>query len=117
MDRLNATQKSEVKKLTTSRLRANLVDCGVEEETVAQMDRTALLNAWAEIVAVGGEGTSTSATITTPVGAVYDPEVEKQRIALEMEIKLRELALKEKEFEERRRKEELERRKTAQGRD
>jgi transposase InsO family protein len=109
MDRLNATQKSEVKKLTTSRLRANLVDSGVEEETVAQMDRTSLVNAWAEIVAAGGEGTSTSATITTPVGAVYDPEVEKQRIALEMEIKLRELALKEKEFEERRRKEDLER--------
>jgi hypothetical protein len=109
MDRLNATQNSEVKKLTTSRLRASLVDGGVEEETVAQMDRAALLNAWAEIVAAGGEETSTSATITTPVGAVYDPEVEKHRIALEMEIKLRELVLKEKEFEARRVREDLER--------
>jgi hypothetical protein len=109
MDLLNTTQKNEVKKFTTSRLRANLVDGGVKEETVAQMDRAALLNAWAEIVAAGGEGTSTSATITTPVGAVYDPEVEKQRIVLEMEIKLRELALKEKEFAERRRREDLER--------
>jgi hypothetical protein len=100
---VNATQKSEIKKLTTSRLRANLVD---EEETVAQMDRAALLNAWAEIVAAGGEGTSTSATITTHVGDVYDPEVEKKRIALETEKRIERTCVKRKRV----------RRKTAQGR-
>jgi hypothetical protein len=108
MDRLNATQKSDIKELSTSCLRANLVDGGVEEETVVQIDRAALLNAWAEVVAAGGEGTSSSTTTTTTVGIVYDPEVEKQRIALEMEIKYRELASKEKEFEERGRRAEME---------
>jgi hypothetical protein len=56
------------------------------------MDRAALLSAWAEIVAAGRDQTSACDTTATPMGGLYDPEVEKRRISLEMELRLRELA-------------------------
>ena len=108
MDKLNATQRGEIKKLSELRLKANLLEAGVDEETVTQMDRKALSNAWAELVAAGKDKTLAATTATSPLAAGYDPEVEKQRLALEMEVKLKELALKEQEFEEKKRKEEQE---------
>ena len=109
MEKLSTTQRAEIKRLSDLRLRAKLLEAGVDEDAVSQMDRKALSNAWAEIVAAGKDQTSsaTSSIVSPPVA--YDPEVEKHRIARETELRLKELALKEKEFEERIRREEIER--------
>ena len=100
MDKLSASQRTEIKKLTNLRLSAKLLDAGIEEDVVAQMDRPALLNAWAEMVAAGKDKTSGVPAETVLSTRTYDVEVEKQRLELERELRLKEIALREKELEE-----------------
>jgi hypothetical protein len=53
MDRLTKQQQDAAKRLSTDRLRLNLLRLGYEEEDVCARDREALLAAWAELVATG----------------------------------------------------------------
>ena len=53
MDKLSKQQQESVKKMSTERLRLNLLRVGQDEETVLAMDREALLNAWAAHVLAG----------------------------------------------------------------
>ena len=91
------------------KLSAKLLEAGIDEQVIAQMDRNALMNAWAEIVASskekGSGGTASQATSL----ASYNSDVEKRRLEIEMEIKMKELALKGKEYEDRKRREDEER--------
>ena len=85
MDKLSDSQRENIKKMSSERLYSKLVQAGVEEEKVENMDRAARMSAWATLVASGKD--KPSATEVTKVGAPagYDVEIEKQR--LEFEIK------------------------------
>ncbi len=111
MDKLTTNQQTAVKKMTDLKLTAKLLEAGMEEHLVTQMDRNALMNAWAEIIAAGKEKGSVAggASAAANTSTCYNPELEKQRLAFEMELKMKEFALKEKEYEDRRRREEEER--------
>ena len=110
MDKLTTNQQTAVKKMTDLKLAAKLLEAGMEEHLVTQMDRNALMNAWAEIVAAGKEKGSVAggASAAANTSTCYNPELEKQRLAFEMELKMKEFALKEKECEDRKRREEAE---------
>ena len=79
MEKVTETVKADIKKMSDARLISKLSQAGFSSEELETMDRTALMNAWAEIVASGKE---VKAKAPGPVG--YDPEVEKQRLAWEM---------------------------------
>ena len=53
MDKLSTTKQEEVKKLSTVRLTSKLTQAGVSFEQLETMDRSAMMEAWAEIVAAG----------------------------------------------------------------
>ena len=44
MEKLTKQQKENIQKMSTARLTIKLVEAGVPEETVEQMDRTAMLD-------------------------------------------------------------------------
>jgi hypothetical protein len=81
MDMLSEGKQKEVKKMSDARLVSKLTQAGYNAEQIEAMDRVAMMNAWAEIVASGKE---TSAAVGVPSKIGYDPEVEKQRLAWEM---------------------------------
>jgi len=83
MDKLTTSQQNAIKKLSDLMTTAKLLEAGVDEQIVTQMDRNALMNAWAEIVATSKEkGTGgTAAPVTSLTG--YNAEIEKQRLEME----------------------------------
>ena len=74
MDKLPKQQQENVRKMSTDRLRLNLLRAGNEEEAVLAMDRDALLNAWAELVVAGKEKPQAAAGATART-AGYDAEL------------------------------------------
>jgi len=65
MEKLPETQRESIKNMSDDRLRENLRKAGVPDVATANLDRTALQAAWAELVATGRD---------KPVGAtVYRP--------------------------------------------
>ena len=96
MEKLDASKREAIKKMSNIRLMSKLIGAGVDEETIQAVGRPELLAAWAEIVAAGKDEPPIAAR---PMG--YDPELEKQR--LEFEIRKY-----EQEREERRVREEQE---------
>ena len=102
MDKLTTSQQTAIKKLTNLKLMAKLLEAGIDEQVVTQMDRKASMNAWADIVATSKEKGSESTAAQANSLASYNAEVEKLR--LEIEIEMKELALREKEYEDRKRR-------------
>jgi len=90
MDKLTTNQQSAIKKMTDLKLTAKLVEAGMDEQMVTEMDRNALMNAWAEILAAGKD----KAAVASSMSTYYNSELEKQRLAFEMELKMKEFALK-----------------------
>ena len=80
MDKVSQEQAEAIKKASTIRLQQKLLNAGETEEKVATLDRTALMNLWAEYVA-GGKG-EPSPTVATPQ-VTYDPEIERRRLDLQ----------------------------------
>ena len=66
MDKLTTNQQTAIKILSDLKQTAKLLEAGVDEQVVTQMDRNALMTAWADIVATskekGSGGTSTQTT-------------------------------------------------------
>jgi len=97
MESLTLAQKTTVTKSSTERLRLLLLKSGYAEEVVLAWSREQLISKYAELLAQGWD----SAVVTRPV----DPELDKMRLAHEMEMKRMELEAerkrKEKEAEER----------------
>jgi len=85
MDKLKTSQQNAIKKLSDLKITAKLLEAGVDEQVVTQMDRNALMNAWAEIVTTSKEkgtgGTATPGTLLTG----YNAKIEKQRLEIERE--------------------------------
>ena len=55
MDKLTTNQQTAIKRLSDLKLTAELLEAGIDEQVVTQMDRNALMNAWADIVATSKE--------------------------------------------------------------
>ena len=79
MEKLDASKREAIKKMSNIRLMSKLIGAGVDEETIQAMGRPELLAAWAEIVAAGKDEPPIAAR---PMG--YDPELEKQRLEFEI---------------------------------
>jgi len=105
MESLTPAQKTTVTKSSTERLRLLLLKSGYAEEVVLGWSREQLMSKYADLLAQGWD----PVVVTRPV----DPELEKMRLAHEMDLKRMELELerqrnevREKELEaERERKE------------
>ena len=69
--------------MSDSRLVGRLSKAGVYEDEIESMDRTALLNRWAEIVATGGEAGPVKVEAAAAVKVGYDIEWEKQKLQLQ----------------------------------
>jgi hypothetical protein len=82
MEKLNKTRQAEMRKLSDARLIGKLTRAGMSEEKIESMDRTAMLNSWAEIVASGRED-GPSKLEAAAGGVVYDVELERQRLLLQ----------------------------------
>jgi hypothetical protein len=82
MEKLNKAKQAEIRKLSDARLVGKLTRAGMSEEEIESMDRTALLNSWAEIVASGGKD-GPSKPEAAGGGVVYDVELERQRLLLQ----------------------------------
>lgn len=76
MDKLNIAKQAEIKKMSTVRLTTKLTQADFTLEQLETMDRPAMLEAWAEIVAAGKEITITGAK-TAPLNIDRDFEREK----------------------------------------
>lgn len=94
MDKLNAKQQEEVKRMSTERLVIKLTKVGYDEETLASMDRGALMAAFAEHLL------KPSSVVAVSLG---DLELRK------LELKMRERELEAKEAREKKEAEERER--------
>ena len=87
MESLSTEEIGELKKLSTERLKIKLVKYGMDEESVAAMDRAALIEAAAEIKHPAALGTA----VTKPM------EIWQRELALrEQEIELRKIEAAEK---------------------
>jgi len=82
MEKLSKTQVEAIRKCSTERLRLNLLKVGEDEETLLAMDRDALLNVWAAMVAAGRDQPTAAAAAGR--GRVdYDPQLERERFDFE----------------------------------
>lgn len=106
MENLPLEKQTEIKKMSSERLATYLVRAGYDEEGVFNMDRSELLNAWAECVAAGRDNPPETQSTATPtnIAPVRDWDFHKQMLEFEM-LKYRE------EREERKRREEFEKQK------
>ena len=102
MEKLNPQQLQSIQKMSSDRLKMKLSKAGMSEDVVEQMDRPALLEAWAELVLEGKDKPPEVSYPTVPAG--YDPQLERQKWEFQMKQW-------EEEREERRRCEEVEKRK------
>ena len=90
MESLTPAQKTTVTKSSTERLRLLLLKSGYAEEVVLGWSREQLMSKYADLLTQGWD----PAVVTRPV----DPEVEKMRLAHEIELKRIEMVEREKEM-------------------
>ena len=114
MEKLPPETQEDIRKLSTERLIAYLIRAGSDEETIFNMDRPQLFDAWAELVAAGQDKLSNPkiAEVTIQQMNTAGIDLDLQRRMFEFEIRRyeEERRVKEEEREERRRREEEERR-------
>ena len=77
MDKLSTKEQENIRKMSDVRLVSSLTKAGVGQDEIDAMDRTAMLNKWAELVATGADKAPAAAAAAAPV--VYDIEVERER--------------------------------------
>jgi hypothetical protein len=83
MDRLDKTKQAEIRKLSDARLVGQLAKAGVPTEELESLDRTELMNRWAEIVLTGKEAGHVKAEAAATVSVAYDIEWEKQKALMQ----------------------------------
>jgi hypothetical protein len=83
MDRLDKTTQAEIRKLSDARLVGQLAKAGVPTEELESLDRTELMNRWAEIVLAGKEAGHVKAEAAAAVSVAYDIEWEKQKALMQ----------------------------------
>jgi len=81
MDKITAEQQAAIKNMSDVRLISKLANAGVAAEKIEKMDRSALINAWAELVATGQDKHAAEAVAVLP--KTYDPEIETKKLEFE----------------------------------
>jgi len=75
--------------MSTEYLVLKLTKAGLDKETILKMSRDHLMAAWAELVATGKDMPTAAVgakALGIPAASIhYDPELEKQRLAFEMQ--------------------------------
>lgn len=79
MEKLSKAQKELVSKMGQTRLVTKLTEAGYTEDVLDSMDRTAMLNAWAECVASGQDKPKAPS-----YSLGYDVDLERQKLAFEI---------------------------------
>ena len=82
MEKLPSERRAEVKKMSDVKLVAKLQQAGFNPEQLETMDRSALMETWAELILANKDKPPAAAAIKT--GSI-DPDVEKQRLLLDIE--------------------------------
>jgi len=100
MEKLDASQKDAIKKMSSLRLSVKLLEAGFDEAQIQAMDRGQMMAAWAEIVAAGKDKPPTAGVIG------YDPDLERERLRFEIRRYEDQKVKEEKDAEERRAREE-----------
>ena len=77
MDKLGAKELENLKKLSDVRLLSNLAKAGVSQDELDTMDRSVMLNRWAEFIVAGAGKPATTAAVAAPV--TYNVEIGKER--------------------------------------
>ena len=89
METLPPKTQEQIKKMSTEYLVLKLTKAGVDEEAILKMSREQLMAAWAELVATGKDKpvAAVGSKVLGPSASsvYYDPEIEKQRLAFEIQ--------------------------------
>ena len=80
MEKLSDAQSEKVKKMSDVRLITKLGQAGFSTDQLEAMDRPALLNAMAQLVLTGKDGSPAAAA--APVQPMYNAELEKNETSL-----------------------------------
>ena len=83
MEKLPSERRAEVKKMSDVKLAAKLQQAGFTPEQLEPMDRSALMEAWAELI-LANKDKPPAAAAAIKTGSI-DPDVEKQRLLLDIE--------------------------------
>ena len=100
MESLTEGQIESIKKLSTARL-SKLITVGYSEDTLEDMDRNTMLQAWAACVAAGKDKPAAAAVTAavTPTLVAYDVDFEREKLKFEMSKFETERGLKQAEIE------------------
>ena len=88
MDQLGQKEQEKIRKMSDKRLVSLLSQAGVDSDEVEVMDRNAMIDRWAKLVAAGGGKTPKAgggAAAARALTAGYDVELERNRLAFERE--------------------------------
>ena len=110
MDQLPKSTQESIRKTSTLRLQHNLLKVGVDEDTVASLDRQQLMATWAQMVADGKDKPVEGAVASVgkaPIG--YDPETERMKLQWEREKFDREMRIQEEMLKKKEEKIQIER--------
>ena len=105
MDKLLAKQQAEIKKMSDVRLCSKLTKAGFSPEQLEGMDRTAMMDSWAVVVAKGED--VAAATVAVTPGS-YDVELERRKFDFEVRRYEESIRRGDEEREERRRRDDIE---------
>ena len=83
MDKLEKSRQSEIRKMADVRLHSKLLQAGVTLDELETMDRSAMLDRYAELVLAGKEPEAGTPVVASKAVS-YDPELEKQRLIFQM---------------------------------
>jgi hypothetical protein len=82
MEKLTAEQQANIKRMSDVRLTSKLTQAGVSVDKLESMDRTAMMNAWAELIVVGKDKPVKGADVVPAAGG--DADIEKRKLEFEM---------------------------------
>jgi uncharacterized protein (DUF885 family) len=83
MDKLEKGKQAELKKMTDARLVSKLTQAGVALEELESMDRTSMMDRWAEMV-VSGNDSAIASKAAGPLGG-GESELERQKLLFKMQ--------------------------------
>ena len=85
MEQLNAKQQEKITKMLDARLVSSLTKAGVSADEIEAMNRPTMIERWAKLVVAGvNKPQATGAAAGGPKAeATYDPELEREKLALE----------------------------------
>ena len=111
MERLTADQKANVVKMSDARLKERLARAGYRAELLEVMERPALLQAWAEVVAANAEATARETGQEEETDEVQEEEIDAEVDRARLLLEQKRIDLQERELEEKRLQREFEERK------